>query len=96
MDKDQLAALDRAARESIGNDSDGLAVGNNMAFVRALVNAYRTGKLVLIDDGAVSSEANTTAWQKWNRENGPEQDWCARAHFDAGWDAALSALGGVK
>lgn len=35
----------------------------------------------------------TDDWQKWNRENGPEQDWCARAHFDAGWDAALAALG---
>jgi CHASE3 domain sensor protein len=68
MDKDELAALDRAATQAktafesafIGgarqmspqeNDLLAASIEANAAFTSALVNAYRTGKLVLIDDG---------------------------------------------
>ena len=44
MDKDQLAALDRAAIESE-------AAWN--VFGQVLISVFRTGKLILIDDGAV-------------------------------------------
>jgi len=66
MDKDELAALDRAATQAIeearmlaDGDPDLLLVARlkqNEAFKRlanACALAYRTGKLVLIDDGAV-------------------------------------------
>ena len=49
MNSDQLAALDRAAR---GTNS---RMDEYKAFRKALVNLYRTGKLVLIDDGAVEA-----------------------------------------
>jgi hypothetical protein len=50
MDKDQLAALDRAHK---GNPT----ITNWDNLCEALVNTYRTGQLVLIDDGAVERVA---------------------------------------
>jgi len=50
MDKDQLAALDRAATQQ--GDINALT-----DLEMALVTLYRTGKLVLIDDGAVARVA---------------------------------------
>jgi phosphoheptose isomerase len=49
MDKDQIAALDRAATQGDANALTDLEM--------ALVGLYRTGKLVLIDDGAVEADA---------------------------------------
>jgi hypothetical protein len=86
MDRDQLAALDRAATQgvwSVCTDAAGdtfitcptISAGSicefgagyedatqdsidaDAALIVALVNAYRTGKLVLIDDGAVERVA---------------------------------------
>ena len=76
MDKDQLAALDRAATQELLDDqgyyfrgtfcdlascSHGeTAYFNHQAdgpFIAALWNAYRTGKIVLIDDAAVERVA---------------------------------------
>jgi len=79
MDKDELAALDRAATQGmwglyqhfaapdftradiVGQTRDDEIVedvnGPDAALIVALVNAYRTGKLVLIDDGAVERVA---------------------------------------
>jgi len=69
MDKDDLAALDRAATQgvwktvkvdgipymqSVINDHTFPAEApDDLYFAAALANAYRTGDLVLIDDGAV-------------------------------------------
>lgn len=60
----------------------------NAALIVALVNAYRTGKLVLIDDGAVEDVARALA-----QENGsfPTDDW---KHYTNRATAALAALGG--
>jgi len=69
MDKDELAALDRAATQGVWKtvEVDGIPymqsvindhtfpaeAPDDLYFAAALANAYRTGKIVLIDDGAV-------------------------------------------
>lgn len=49
MDKDYIAALDRDARES---ESIVHRMHSEAYLARGLVNAYRDGKPVLIDEGA--------------------------------------------
>lgn len=126
MDKDQLAALDRAATQGVwateteagdewwfgGSYGDGMEtvvrVGDGIANIVAggadnadlklaanLVNLYRTGKLVLIDDGAV--EALRASKQGW--ENVVEIGLLPPQHHDTAralteqCRTALSALG---
>ena len=85
MTRDQLAALDRAATQGVwdehetglisggtqGNDEVAAYCGcDDRRLIVALVNAYRTGKLVLIDDGAVEAVPKPTRAQmeyKWKR-----------------------------
>jgi hypothetical protein len=104
MDKDQLAALDRAeqaaweAHKANPSDPDlkGKAHESTIEFRFALVKAYRTGKLVLIEDGAVERVARAIAL-----ECDCDPDVYIAMHGKHSWDknfcqqarAALSALG---
>jgi hypothetical protein len=85
MDKDQLAALDRAATQGVWKtvEVDGIPymqsvindhtfpaeAPDDLYFAAALANAYRTGKLVLIDDGAVERVARAIAGSDVDDEN---------------------------
>lgn len=122
MDKDQLAALDRAATQGVWNhlgycgqdgniqgprqeqiaslssawgksDQTGHQCFANAAFIVALVNAYRTGKLVLIDDGAVERASNAFC-DVFSGGNAPTADDMPNpAIYREAMSAALSALG---
>ena len=106
MDKDQLAALDRAATQAeaeyeaapIGQGNLHKLVTARVNFHAALVNAYRTGQLVLIDDGAVERMSAVIEQSMWSPASGPV-NWTAetieatKAQARVAARAALSALG---
>jgi len=97
MTKYQLAALDRAEQETrAAFDENGECfmayLDASAAFSDALVNAYRTGKLVLIDDGAVERVAEALCHDAgcvWDFD--PETD--SRKEWRSAATAALSAMG---
>jgi hypothetical protein len=123
MDKDQLAALDRAATQGVWHLQSGaigvnpwISAGNwtredgsyvrggcilNMvahdereqdaALIVALVNAYRTGNLVLIDDGAVEALRALVEYHRTGGHEGNGSD-----ENLARCTAALSTLAAIE
>lgn len=88
MNADELAALDRAAQAADDSNDGERSFAMSQQFCAALLTAYRTGQLVLIDDGAVERVARALA-----QENGPfpTDDW---KHYTNRATAAIAALGG--
>lgn len=88
------AAADKEA-DDIRYYSGGSDYNASLAkFHNALVEAYRTGQLIVVDHPQATSPVDShTAWLEANTNNKIEAGgYTERAIFDMGWDAAMPNL----